>query len=566
MDNVQVSRILSEIGTFLELLGENMFKVRAYENAARAVDTCAGRIADMDEKQLQEIPGIGKAIAEKIHEYCATGRSQYYEDLKAKIPAGLVEMLRIPGLGPKRVRVLHEKLNIDTMAQLEESCRQGRLAALDGFGEKSQAKILDGIKLQSSFQGQYLMADVLPLAEMLVAHLKKCGAVQRVEIAGSLRRRKKIVKDLDILVSSKHPDEVAAWFLKADGVTDVIGSGGTKTSVRIAGKTQADLRIVADDEFTYALHHFTGSKAHNIAMRSLAKDRGLKISEYGVFRGKKRLAAKDEAAFFRIFKLDFIPPELREDRGEIQSAADGTLPDLVKESDLQGLLHIHTNWSDGRASLDEMVDAAAARGYKYISINDHSKTSSYAGGLTPDRLREQIAYIAALDKKRRGIRVLTGSEVDILPDGALDYDDELLSKLDVVVAAVHSHFGMKPDEMTRRLCRALEHPALDILAHPTGRLLLSRPGYDFDWEAVLQCAARNGKTIELNANPERLDIDPVHAKRAAQLGVRVSIDPDAHDPDGLDDVRYGVWAARRGWLTKKDVLNTATAEKILGRK
>lgn len=557
MENRQISELLSDIGVFLELLGENTFKIRAYENASRAVDGYSGRISELDEKQLMEIPGIGKAIAEKISIFATTGALPYFDELKSKIPAGLVEMLRIPSLGPKRAKLLFEKLNIDSIDALGRACEENRLMTLDGFGEKSQTKILDGIRMLSTFRDQHLLADVLPLAEMLVAYLKKCKAVQRIEVAGSLRRRKKIVKDIDIIVSSKRPDEVAAMFLKADGVTDVIGSGKTKTSVRLNGKIQADLRIVTDDEFPYALHHFTGSKAHNIAMRSLAKDRGYKISEYGVFKGKKRIAAGDEEALFKIFKMDFIPPELREDRGEVQAAMEGRLPDLVTEGDIRGVLHVHTNWSDGKADLEVMVKEAKRRKYKYIGITDHSKTSSYAKGLTVERLKNQMNEIAGLNKKNPGIRILTGNEVDILPDGTMDYEDEILSRLDVVIAAVHSNFGMKPDEMTRRICRALEHPHVDILAHPTGRLLLKRQGYEFDWEEVLKCAAKNGKAIELNANPERLDIDPIHSKRAAELGVRVSINPDAHKPEGLDDVRYGVWAARRGWLTKKDVVNAA---------
>lgn len=557
MENSQVSEVLSEIAVFLELLDENTFKIRAYQNAARAVDTHAGRVSDLDEKQLQEIPGIGKAISEKIRVLCATGHLPYLDELRAKIPQGLVELLRIPSLGPKRARILHEKLKIDSIAKLETACREGRLQDLDGFGERSQTKILEGIQILSTFKDQHLMAEVLPLAELMVAHLKKCKAVQRIEIAGSLRRRKKIVKDMDIVVSSKRPADVAEAFISADGVTEVIGRGDTKTSVRLGGKIQADLRVVADDEFPYALHHFTGSKAHNIAMRSLAKDRGLKISEYGVFKGNKRLPAKDEKSFYKIFGLDYISPELREDRGEILAAASGKLPKLVQEDDIVGLFHVHTTWSDGKADMQTMVEEARLRKYRYIAISDHSQTSSYANGLSVDRLKKQMAEIDALNRKRSGIRVLAGSEVDILPDGTLDYDDDLLSKLDVVIAAVHSNFTMKPDEMTRRICRALEHPQVDILAHPTGRLLLSRPGYEFDWEEVLKCAAKNGKAIELNANPQRLDIDPVHAKRAAELGVKISINPDAHKVQGLDDVRYGVWAARRGWLTKKDVINTS---------
>jgi len=551
-----VSELLSEIGVVLELLGENTFKVRAYENAARAVDAYTGRIAELDEKQLQEISGIGKGLAEKIHMYCSIGYLPYYEDLKKKIPRGLVEMLRIPSLGPKRAKLLFDKLKIDSVAALETACAEGRLAALEGFGEKSQAKIMEGIRMLSTFRDQHLLAEVLPLAERLVAHLKKCKAVRRIEIAGSIRRRKKLVKDLDIVVSSDRPGDVSEAFVGADGVTEVIARGDTKTSVRLADKIQADLRVVADDEFPYALHHFTGSKAHNIALRSLAKDRGLKISEYGVFKGKKRIAAKDEESFFKIFGLAFIPPELREDRGEIAAAAEGGLPDLVTDRDIKGILHVHTNWSDGMADLEVMVKEAARRGYQYIAITDHSQTSYYAKGLPVERLKKQMAEIAAINKKRPGIRVLAGSEVDILPDGRLDYDDDLLASLDVVIAAVHSHFGMKPDEMTKRICRALEHPEVDILAHPTGRLLLTRPGYEFDWEAALKCAARHGKSVELNANPQRLDIDPVHAKRAAQLGVKISINPDAHRVEGLDDMRYGVWAARRGWLGRKDIINT----------
>ncbi len=556
MENSQISDLLSEIGVYLDLLGENIFKVRAYENAARAVASQSGRMAELDEKQLQEIPGIGKAIAEKIRMYCSTGKLPYADELRSKIPPGLVDMLRIPSLGPKRAKLLFEKLKIESIAALQDACEQNRLVDLEGFGERSQAKILDGIRMLATFKDQHLLAEVLPIAERVIRHLKKSKLVQRIEAAGSIRRRKKIVKDIDILVSSKRPGDVSEVFLGMEGISDVIGRGDTKTSVRIGGKIQVDLRVVSDDEFPYALHHFTGSKAHNIAMRSLAKERGMKISEYGVFKGTKRIAAKDEAAFFKIFGLDFIPPELREDRGEILAAGDGALPKLVSESDIAGVLHVHTNWSDGLAPLETMVQEAGRRGYRYIAITDHSKTSTYANGLSTDRLQKQMGEIGTMNKKNPGIRILTGSEVDILPDGSLDYGDDLLSKLDVVIAAVHSHFGMKPDEMTRRICRALTHPEVDILAHPTGRLLLTRQGYEFGWDEVLRCAAEKGKAIELNANPQRLDIDPAHAKRAAEMGVKISINPDAHRPEGLDDMRYGVWAARRGWLTRKDVLNS----------
>jgi DNA polymerase (family 10) len=556
MDNQAVARVLAEIGTLLDLKGENPFKVRAYAAAARQIEALATPLRDLvAAKRLDELPGIGEALAAKIATLVETGHLPYYDELKASVPPGLLDLLRIPSVGPKKARALHERLGVTGLADLEAACRASRLLELDGFGKKSQERILEGIAFLARHRGRALAAEALGSARDLLAALEACPAVSRAALAGSLRRRRETVKDIDLLAASDRPAEAMDRIRNHPLALETENAGESKCTVRLVTGLTAELRVVPDADFPCALHHLTGSKDHNIAIRALAQKRGLTVSEWGVFRGEERLPVPDEAALFRLLGLDFIPPELREGLGEIEAAAGGRLPRLVEAGDLRGVLHVHSDWSDGVPTIEAWARDAKARGLEYLAICDHSAAASYAGGLTSARLEKQIDEIDAVNRRVHGVTVLKGIETDILPDGRVDMPEELLARLDVVVASVHSHFAMPEAEMTARICRAFECPHVDILGHPTGRLLLQRDGYPVDLEAVLQAAKRHGVAVELNAHPQRLDLDWVHLKRAKELGIRVAIDPDAHQPSGLDDVHHGIGIARKGWLEKGDVLN-----------
>jgi DNA polymerase (family 10) len=557
MDNKDVARVLAEIGVLLELKGENPFKVHAYGAAARQIESLGTPVKTLvAEKRLGDLPGIGEALAGKISTLVTDGRLPYHEELKASVPPGLLEILRVPSIGPKKARLLHEKLGIANLAQLDQACREDRLLEVEGFGRRSQEKILEGIAFLAKHQGRSLLAEAFDPAQSLLAALEKCPAVRRASLAGSVRRRRETVKDLDLVAASDRPDEVTAAFTRHPLVTDVLASGGTKTTVRLVNGMSADLRIVPDEDFPCALHHLTGSKDHNVALRALAQKQGLKVSEWGVFRGEERIPVADEAALFKTLGLAYIPPELRENAGELEAAAENRMPRLVEEGDLRGILHVHSEWSDGKCSIEEWARLARERGYEYIAICDHSAAAEhYAHGLSADRLAEQIDAIDAVNTKAAGVTVLKGIESDILDDGRLDTPDALLARLDLVVASVHSHFTMPEADMTARICRALENPHVGILGHPTGRLLLQREGYAVDLEAVLAAAKRHGVALELNAHPQRYDLDWRHLPRAKALGVRIAIDPDAHQASGINDLALGVGIARKGWLEKGDVLN-----------
>jgi DNA polymerase (family 10) len=559
-----ISTALLEIAALLELTGANVFKVRAYENAARAL---AGLGEDpgllQDSERLQEVRGIGSGIAEKVAALARTGRLDYWEELKSQVPPGLLDMLRISGLGPKRAKALHEALGIASVAELEAACREGSLATLKGFGAKTEENLLAGIerlrRVSSRFLWSFAQAQVLPILEELRHH----PAVQRCEVAGSLRRRKETVGDVDLLVSTRDAGAIMSWFVSGPWTARVLGSGETKTSlVHVAGP-QIDLRAVTDAEYPYALHHFTGSKEHNIAMRGRAQHLGLKMNEYGLFRGDELLRCRDEVEIFSALGLAYIPPELREDLGEIEAAETGGLPaHLLEPSDLQGAFHVHTNWSDGRASLEDLVRGAKALGWRYIGISDHSQAAEYAHGLAPERILEQRAEIEALRARLRGIRILHGIEAEILPDGSLDYEAEVLSGLDFVIAAVHGGFGLSRDDQTRRLVRAVENPYSTILGHPTGRIRFEREACEMDLPAVLEAAARHGVAVEIDSHPQRMDLDGASAKLARDKGALLCIGPDAHDVQGLEDVQYGVGTARRGWLEPSHVLNAWPLEEV----
>lgn len=560
MENPQVAETLETIGRLLDLKGENPFKVRAYRKAARAIAALPESVARLaEEKRLGEIPGLGEALQEKIAQLVATGGLAYLEDLRREIPPGLLELLRIPSLGPKKARLLWKELGITDPAGLRQACLENRLLGLRGFGEKSQKKILEGIEFLERHEGQVLLGSALPVARAFEAHLRASPPVTRANIAGSVRRRKEAVRDIDLLAASAAPERTMEDFVRAQGVAEVLSRGPAKTSVRLRSGLQVNLRVVTDAQFPFALAHFTGSQEHNVALRALAQKRGLKLDEYGLFRGEESLPCADEAEIYGRLGLPFIPPEMRENTGELDLAA---APPLLEREQIRGLLHVHTDWSDGVSTLRELASKARSMGLQYLGIADHSKTASYARGLDEARLARQMEEIDRLNRECRDLTLLKGVESDILPDGTLDLDPRLLERLDFVIGSVHSRFDMGREEMTSRICKALSSKQLQILGHPSGRLLLSREGYRVDLERVIQTARDNKKILELNAHPQRLDLDGVHCRRARECGVLVSINPDAHSAASLEDIEFGVATARRGWLEAKDVLNTRDLERV----
>ncbi len=572
MDKDRVASILDEIATLLELQGENPFRCQAYRNAARAIQQIEGNLDEIvSAGKLKGTPGIGETLHEKITILVTTGRLPFFEDLKSKIPAGLVEMLRLPGVGPKKVKALYDLLGIEDLQKLKQACHEGRVASLKGFGAKTQQKILEGI----AFLGQYGEGIRLDQAEAIAAvlldGLRRCPGIIRLEVCGSLRRRKEIIRDIDILASSKNADSVMNHFVTIPGVSQVIGKGETKSSVVIDKGIQegrrlvinADLRVVSDQQFPFALNYFTGSKEHNFALRGRAQDFGLKLNEYELAGDKGSIRCKEESDVYRALKLDYIPPELREHTGEIEAAFQHQLPKILEHADLQGTFHCHSKWSDGAASIEEMAQAARKLGFKYLGIADHSQSLAIASGLSLERVREQQSEIDHLNRRLKWITLLKGTECDILPDGRLDYSDEVLRTFDYVVASVHTHFNQTAEEMTARLIRAVSHPLVTMLGHATGRILLRREGYKIDLDAVLKAAAKHGTWIEVNAYPARLDIDWLACKRAKALGIKLAINPDAHAIDEIAYVRYGVDVARRGWLEKSDVINTLPLSGVL---
>jgi len=576
MTKAEIAGVLEEIGTLLELKGENPFKVRAYRSGARVLESIeeaelAGLAAGGG---LESIPGIGVALARKIAELHATGTLGFYEDLKASIAPGLVEMLQIPGLGPKKIRALHGQLGISGVEALAVACESGEVAKLGGFGEKTQAKILTGIRNREAYGRRRLWWEASEIAEPIVLGLRALPQVIRAEAAGSLRRGLETVGDLDFLVSATESAPVVGWFAGLPWVREVTARGETKVSVRFETGLQADLRIVPEDQFVFALHHFTGSKEHNVQMRQRALGRGLSLSEWGIapsggegsvkekVSGASGSGARTERELFALLGLAEIPPELREGLGELAAAERGELPRLVEAGDIRGAFHNHTTASDGHNTLAEMAAAADVLGWEYLGIADHSKSSFQANGLTEDRLLRQAVEIRDLNSSGRfRVHLFSGVECDILPDGTLDFDDGILRQLDYVVASVHNAFTQDEDTMTSRILRAIENPHTTMIGHLTGRILLRREGYPVDVGRIIKAAAGRGTVIELNANPHRLDMDWRHWRRVAGSGAPAgavplcSINPDAHDKDGLAFVRAGINAARKGWLTKDNVLN-----------
>jgi len=565
MDKIEVARILAEIGSLLELKGDNPFKVRAYENAARAVESFEG---DLEEAirtgRLLEQKGIGKALFDKIVELHDTGHLKYYEQLKEEIPPGLLEMIKIPGVGPKKAKTLYDLLGISTVGELEYACLENRLVELRGFGKTTQEKILKGIEYYKKGRGLHLFSNALAEANKLLSAVKKNRDIIRIEIAGSIRRRKEVIKDIDLVASVRSGMEgkVMDFFTRLPAVQSVTVKGDTKSSVMLKSGISADLRLVSDVEFPFALHHSTGSMEHNAAMRSRAKKMGFKMNEYGLFRGEDIILCKDESEIFKTLGLSYIPPELREDSGEIEAAERGELPELLELGDIKGIFHVHTTFSDGSMTLAEAVRIAKELGFQYIGIADHSKSAYYAGGLTEERIREQHEEIDRLNKGSKDFHIFKGVECDILADGSLDYDNSVLSTFDFVIASIHSRFNMSEAEMTKRIITAISNPYTTFLGHPTGRLLLSRDGYQVDLKKVIDAAGDHKVVIEVNSHPYRLDLDWRFCRYAKERGVKVSINPDAHHIEDLSNIQYGVGIARKGWLTAGDVINTMSLEEI----
>lgn len=565
MTKSDIVAILNEIAELLELIGENPFKVRAYYNAARTLEGQTEEVADLVKSgKLGELPGFGEALTEKITTLVTTGKLPYYEDLKKKVPAGLLEMIRIPGLGPKKAKALYDKLKIDSIEKLEKACKDHKVAKLEGFGEKSEQKILEGITHHKKYAERHLYHEAWEAARTIAEKLKKRKEIVQCEIAGSLRRHNETIGDVDILVSSKKPEAIMDYFVKLPEVESVVSKGETKSSINLKGSgIQVDLRVIAENEFPFALHYFTGSKEHNILMRARAQEMGLKLNEYGLFtvKGNKRVACKSEEEIFKRLKLAYIPPELREATHEIEAAEKGKIPKLVEEKDIRGVFHVHSTWSDGTAPLEKMIEEAERLGLEYVGISDHSQSAYYANGMKPPRVKEQEKEIEKLRKKFK-IRIFWGIESDILPDGLLDYPENILERFDFIIASVHSAFTMPEKEMTVRIVKALKNKYTTMLGHATGRLLLSREPYAVDMKKVIDAAADCGKVIELNAHPYRFDLDWRLGPYAKEKGVRVSINPDAHSVADMEYYRLGVGIARKGWMTKEDVVTTMTAAQM----
>jgi DNA polymerase (family 10) len=567
VDKAVVAAILEDVANLMELTGENPFKARAYQNAARTISSLEEPLDDLVASgRLADVPGLGETLVQRIQELVQTGRMISYEELQAKVPEGLRAMLRIPGLGPKKVRAIYERLGITTIAELQVAAEEGRIAQLSGFGAKTQENILRGIAFLTQHQDHYLYPVAEGEAEQVITALRELPQVRRISVAGSLRRHKEVVKDIDIVASVDRNEDrapVMACFTGLPNVIAITGRGDTKSSVVTTPGIAIDLRVVTDAEYPYALHHFTGSKEHNVALRGRAHAAGLKINEYGLFRGDALIPCHDEREFYRALGMQYIEPEMREERGEIEAALANALPDLVTADDIRGILHVHSTWSDGQATIREMADACRALGYAYLGICDHSKVAAYAHGLSEERVRQQQEEIDALNAEYgESFQILKGTECDILRDGTMDYRDEVLATFDFVVASIHSHFSLGEAEQTNRLIRAIENPYTSIIGHPTGRILLSREGYKVNMEAVIDAAGERGVGIEINANPLRLDIDWRWLHRARERGVKIPINPDAHTPGGYADMRYGIGIARKGWLTAADVPNTYTAEQL----
>ncbi|MBI4690219.1 MAG: DNA polymerase/3'-5' exonuclease PolX [Nitrospirae bacterium] len=565
MKNQEIAGIFSAIADLLEIKGENPFRIRAYRRAAQNIEGLAKDVAGISREELLKIPGIGHDLADKIGEYLKSGKVESYEELKKEVPEGLAALLMVPSLGPKTAKLLYERLKIKNIDELERFAREHKLSGLPGIKEKTEENILKGIEMVKRGKERQPLGRVLPAAFDIIEHLKQNAMVGKISVAGSLRRSKDTVRDIDILATSEKPDDVMRAFVHLPHVKEVLMKGPTKSSIITGEGIQVDLRVVEDESFGAALAYFTGSKEHNIKLREMAVKKGLKINEYGIFREKdnRRLGGKDENDVYKILGLSYIPPELRENTGEIEAAQNNSLPNLIDPKDIRGDLHIHSKWSDGSHTFEELIDTARAIGYEYIAITDHSKGLGIARGLSEERVIEEKKVIDTINKKLKNFKLLMGLEVDIRSDGRLDFDEDILSLTDIVVASIHSGFRQSVEQLTKRLVSAIKNPYVSVIAHPTGRLIGERDPYEVNMDHIFDAAKETGTALEINAYPLRLDLNDIYVKKAKERGIKFAINTDAHLISQFDYMSYGVSIARRGWLEKKDVLNTLSYNDLI---
>jgi len=563
--NREVARIFFEIAELLEMK-EVQFKPRAYRRAAQTIESLPVAIEEVyGEGKLEELPGVGSSIAKKIEEIIKTGRLEYYEELKREFPTSVLSLASVPGIGPKRAKILYEGLGVENLDDLEKAASEHRISTLEGFGEKLEREILEAVALAKKKKERELLGFVLPIAEDIQRRLQSLKEVKTVELAGSVRRRRETVGDVDILAVSTSPQKVMDLFANMEMVKEVVSKGDTKSSVRLDIGLSADLRVVEEESFGSALQYFTGSKEHSIKIRKIAIKKRLKLNEYGVFtKAGKKIAGETEDGVYRALGLPFIDPELREDRGEVEAALIGELPNLVTLSDIKGDFHVHSKWSEGTASIEELAEYGKKRGYEYLCITDHTGTLRIAHGLSEKRILEQIEEIERVNNHIEHFHVFSGAEVNLMADGTLDISDNILKQLDFVIASIHTGFKMKTEAMTKRLIRAIENENVDIIGHPTGRIINEREAYDFDFDEVFDAARKKGTCFEINAFPDRLDLNDVNARTAKERGLKLAIGTDAHRPDHMRFMEFGVAVARRGWLEKRDLLNTLSSKELLG--
>lgn len=564
--NIEVAWVLDEIANLLEIKGEQYYKIRAYRRAAKVIENMSDDINELyKEKRLSEVSGVGKNIAAKLEELLSTGRVTYLEKLKKEIPAGVVEIMSIPGLGPKMAKNLSAKLGIETLEQLEEAARGKKIRSLPGMGSKTEMNILRGIEMLKSGGGHATLGIAWAVADSFVAFLESLPVVGKVAVGGSTRRMKEYIRDLDIVVSTENPAKVAEVFVKHPQVKEVLAQGDTKVSVLLRFGIQVDIRVVAPDEFVTALHHFTGSKEHNVRLRERSRKYGIKINEYGLFREEtgERIGVTSEEDIYSRLELPYIPPELREDQGEFRAAEEHRLPKLIGYNDIKGDLHLHSDWSDGVNSIEEIVKQAEKLGYEYVAITDHSKSLGIARGLSVERLAEQDKAIKSFLEQGGPVKILRGIEADILSNGDMDYPDEILAQKDIVIGSIHSRFRQDKEKLTSRIISAIKNEHVDIIAHPTGRLIGRRDPYDIDIERVFEAAVKYNKVLEINSSPDRLDLKDTYVRRAKEMGIKIAINTDAHEIQRMHEIKFGVGTARRGWLERADVINAMSYDELM---
>ena len=564
MKNKEIAEIFSKIADILEFKGENVFKINAYRKASRVIKDLQHDIELLyQEKKLANLPGIGSALVKKIEEYLTEGKIHKYEELKNDVPVDLLKLLDIQYLGPKTLALAHDKLSVNNLKDLKRVIEDGSLARLPNMGEKKVANIQKGLNYFLSSKGRILLGEAVPIVEEIIDYLADDTNIIKISPAGSVRRMKETVRDIDILVASNAPDKVIEKFVTMPDVENIIAKGETKAAIRYLNGIQVDLRVILPEEFGAALQYFTGSQAHNIKLRGLAKKKSLKINEYGIFKGEIKVGGETEEEIYLVLGLDWIPPEMREDRGEVELAAQHQLPKLINLNEIKGDLHIHTNYSDGSHTIEDMVQRSLTLGYQYVAICDHSRSANYADGLSIERLLKQIEEIDTLNKKIKNFKILKGTEADILADGSLDFPDEILQQLDIVVVSIHSGFKQNP---TERILKAMDNPLVDIIAHPTGRLINRREGYQVDLNVIFKKAREKGIALEINSHPWRIDLSDIHARLAAEMGVLIAINTDAHSLNDLTFMKYGIGTAKRAWLQKENILNCLTYKEILNWK